>query len=105
MTGLVTHRQKKVQAMCNVLKNFADARILPFYMELNGTDLLCTEPKYSKVRNFTILFSCYLKNTIHFILTSLRQIVSHNAFYDCFIARNNFAFNLLLLGHKRHYIW
>ena len=32
-------------------------------------------------------------------------IISPNAFYECFIARNNFAFNLLLLGHKRRYTW
>ena len=42
MTNLATHRQKKSPS--NVLEKFADARILPFYMELNGTDKLCTEP-------------------------------------------------------------
>ena len=31
------------------------------------------------VLNFTILYSCYLKKTINFILTTLRQIVSPNA--------------------------
>ena len=25
-------------------------------------------------------------------------------FYDCFIARNNFAFNLLLLGHSGDWV-
>ena len=32
------------------------------------------------VRNFTVLFYCYLQNMIFFILTTLRQIVSPNAF-------------------------
>ena len=30
--------------------------------------------------NFTILYSCYLQNTINFILTTLRLSVSPNAF-------------------------
>ena len=34
----------------------------------------------SAVLNFTILNSCYLQNTLNFILTTLRQIVSPNAF-------------------------
>ena len=32
------------------------------------------------VLKFTVLYSCYLQNTINFILTTLRQIVSPNAF-------------------------
>ena len=30
----------------NVLTKFAEARKLPFYMELNGTKYLCAEPNY-----------------------------------------------------------
>ena len=41
MADLATHKQKKIQALS---WKFADARILPSCMELNGTDLLCTEP-------------------------------------------------------------
>ena len=36
---------------------------------------------------------CYLQHTIHFILSSLRQIVS----YDCFIGRNNSAYNFIAI--------
>ena len=36
MTDLATQRQKKSPS--NVLEKCADAQILPFYMELNGTD-------------------------------------------------------------------
>ena len=33
-----------IKSPSNVLKKFADTRILPFYMELNGTDSLCIKP-------------------------------------------------------------
>ena len=43
MAYLATHRQKKSPS--NVLEKVADARILPFCMEMNGTNLLCNEAK------------------------------------------------------------
>ena len=48
MTDLGTHRQKIIPS--NVMKKNADARILPFYMELNGIYEMCTEPKHLVLR-------------------------------------------------------
>ena len=44
MKGISCHSQAE-KSPNNVLEKFADARILPFYIELNRTDLLCNEAK------------------------------------------------------------
>ena len=52
----LTGRKKNI-----VLKNIADARILPFYMELNGTDLLCTKPlRLGTVPSIRTIAVCYI---------------------------------------------
>ena len=87
MTGLVTHRQKKVQAMCNVLKNFADARILPFYMELNPSIvkfgiLLYYFHAILKTRYILFWLLCgKLYHIMRFMIVSLRGIISPSTYY------------------------
>ena len=82
----------------NVLEKFADARILPFYMELNGTDKLCTEPrkgtcttvitKYIYLSCTTALITDTPIISLYFIFSSRKRVKLFQFFGKYFLLKH-----------------